>query len=674
MAKKIKGWLKIASTLTAGLILLVMITAAFLDQLNWNHYRKIIASLSERYLGEKIEISGDLEGRLLTLEPWINAHQITISPVAKNSGQVNFHCDTFHATMRLMPAFLGHIILDQVELDHADLRIVGPLTNKERASTPSENIDSTLNKHPMTVTVRHTLITNSFISYRSTDGHDEMPITPLHFRRLVVEQRAGESIRAEGTGSIENERVSLNVAFNKIGRDAQAEGSALTLCAVVESNRLCLQGTIASSKTEHHFNFELAANLPRLHRILTLLGLPVNADTPHCRAHAHVHGNFQHFEFDHVLVRLGHSRAQAAGSVNLGTAIPEIQADVVIPILDINDLKPLIAKGGASEPKTAHPNQTHNFAALANDRKPFDLHHLRSVNVVSHITINRLIAPRVNALATDLHAQIDLHHGHLAIQPLSAVLAGGKVNVAFELNASSAETTATAQIGLDRVMLETLIEPFLPDQTIKALGTKPSTVLRGRFGSIIRLRTSGHSPQEFLTNLYGNVAFAMENGSINASISDVLLADLSGFVEALLERGKTAALHCLIVHAPIENGIAHLTTMLLATEDANLIVRGQVNLMSQTVNLAASTYPKDLGIGSINSQVNITGKISHPKLSLESTPIVAKAAAAAGFAVVAGPAAALIPLIEPAVGNKGACAAYASQLAQVQERAKALTH
>jgi hypothetical protein len=99
----------------------------------------------------------------------------------------------------------------------------------------------------------------------------------------------------------------------------------------------------------------------------------------------------------------------------------------------------------------------------------------------------------------------------------------------------------------------------------------------------------------------------------------------------------------------------HANTMLLATKEANILGKGNVNLTDEKLDLQLWTEATHFSIGSLSTPINIGGTLKNPSILPAPGPLAARAgpAVALGFLF---PPLAILPTIRLGLGDKNACA------------------
>jgi uncharacterized protein involved in outer membrane biogenesis len=86
-------------------------------------------------------------------------------------------------------------------------------------------------------------------------------------------------------------------------------------------------------------------------------------------------------------------------------------------------------------------------------------------------------------------------------------------------------------------------------------------------------------------------------------------------------------------------------------KDSTMWITGQVSLRDESLNLHVVTRPKDWSLLSLRTPVTITGTLEDPAVGIEPKGLARRVLGALALGTVAGPAAAILPLIETGSGG-----------------------
>jgi uncharacterized protein involved in outer membrane biogenesis len=186
----------------------------------------------------------------------------------------------------------------------------------------------------------------------------------------------------------------------------------------------------------------------------------------------------------------------------------------------------------------------------------------------------------------------------------------------------------------------------------------PSAYLTGQLETTIDVSGAGQSTAEILSTLEGPVHATVRDGTLSHLVTEALGLDLAQALGVAIKGDDSLPLRCARLDFMTHNGVMRLTRGVLDNPDSTIRVAGQVDLRNEQLALAARARPKDVSPVSLRSPVSVTGTLSAPTVSIEPTRLAARVAGAVALGALAGPVAALIPLLDPGEGRQGdPCAA-----------------
>ena len=332
---------------------------------------------------------------------------------------------------------------------------------------------------------------------------------------------------------------------------------------------------------------------------------------------------------------LGEDRITGVLSVKAGAERPFIEARLTSERLD---LRPLLhragqaAAGGAAAPRPQKPRKI--FSA-----DPFDFSWLQRADVSARVDVAHLLLPRLAANA--VHGTARLEAGLLRLQPLTAGVGGGRLelDLALDTRAPAAALDASLKVaGLDiHAMLKALwsAEP-----------------IDGLLNLDIKAHTAGSSPAAWMAHMNGDVVAVAKNGHFPSNYWELLGADLRTQLTRLLDPPAQPAtvtqVECLVLDFNVVNGIARSDVMLLVTDRMLATGVGEVNLKEEELRFAFKPVPREddrskltggfsLSLGGLSEPFVLTGPLSDPALSISTVDAAKTLAKAVGGALLLGP-------------------------------------
>lgn len=242
-------------------------------------------------------------------------------------------------------------------------------------------------------------------------------------------------------------------------------------------------------------------------------------------------------------------------------------------------------------------------------------------------------------------AHLIIRDGYLSLEPLSFGVGEGQIAGNVELDGRGELVHTVANIDFRRLDLKRLM------RDVKFVeGT-------GLIGGTARIDTHGNSMADALARGNGEVKLFMVSGELSA-----LLVNLAGleFGKALLSAiglPEKTRIRCLVSDLELKDGVLGTRTLLLDTEEANLLLQGTINLSDEAIDLKLRSQPKRFGIASLRGPVHLGGRLKDPDFGIEVDDVAARGGIAAILGTLLGPLGALIPTIELGLGKDNDCQA-----------------
>ncbi|EEE44839.1 AsmA family protein [Roseibium alexandrii] len=206
--------------------------------------------------------------------------------------------------------------------------------------------------------------------------------------------------------------------------------------------------------------------------------------------------------------------------------------------------------------------------------------------------------------AGDVKGKLTYEKNRIALAPLSLSYLGGTINGDFGADLSSAPVNLSASGR---------VEKFRFGQLLRELGQ--ATDFNSTAYLSFDVSGSGASARTLGKTLSGKVS-----GSLWGGVLPNRLLDLSGLnLVTWLSTGgsgKTSKLVCAVLPFQFKNGTATTETLILETEDVQVVGSGQVNLKADTLKLGFLPRPKRKQLVEIVSPFELEGPIGKPKLTV----------------------------------------------------------
>jgi uncharacterized protein involved in outer membrane biogenesis len=258
-----------------------------------------------------------------------------------------------------------------------------------------------------------------------------------------------------------------------------------------------------------------------------------------------------------------------------------------------------------------------------------------------------------------LQSHVVMKDGVLSLQPLNFVLAGGNVNSTIKLDGSNPNNKikATADITARHIKIKELFP---------AVEKMQATV--GEIYSEIKLSATGDSVGAMLADANGEVKGLVSQGHISKLLLEEAGLNVGNIIITKVFGDKEVELNCLAADLGVKDGVASTRTLVLDTQEAIVDINGWVNLANEQMDLRVKPETKAVRIFTLRTPFYVRGTFKKPDLQLDKKVLALKGGAAAALAVIAAPAAALLPLINTGPGKDSPCNAL---LAKASEKPQA---
>lgn len=326
---------------------------------------------------------------------------------------------------------------------------------------------------------------------------------------------------------------------------------------------------------------------------------------------------------------VGSSALSAALQFDRGTEPPTLSGHVGGRRLAFVDLAPAV---GADQPPR-------NSARVLPDER-FELPSLAQMNANVRVDLAQLDfgSPSL-APVTDLRLHLTLVNSALQLNDLSARVAGGVLSGSMRLQADQAPPRWQAALRFAEVDLARWIravaQPAAPAQE------HAPAYLGGTLNARLSLRGTGNSVAEVLGGADGQLHLALLDGHMSQLVTEALGLDAAQALGLLIAGDQALRLNCARAEAVIRNGVLKTRHAVLDNDDSTLFVQGGASLRDESLRLRVVAQPKDFSPLSLRTPLNVSGSFQRPRVQIEASGLLARAAGALLLGALAPPAALL---------------------------------
>ena len=254
-----------------------------------------------------------------------------------------------------------------------------------------------------------------------------------------------------------------------------------------------------------------------------------------------------------------------------------------------------------------------------------------------------------------LNTHLTLDNGVLKLHPLNCGLAGGTVTSDITLDGSGGAGKDAIKATLDATARHIEVKQLFPQVQ------KIQQATAGDIYAQAKLTATGDSVGEMLAKSNGEVKGLVSEGVVSKLLLEEAGLNVGNIIITKLFGDKQVQLNCLASDLDVKNGVATTNTFVLDTEEAIVDINGWVNLGNEQMNLRVKPETKALRLFTLRTPFYVRGTFKKPDLQLDKKVLAMKGGAAVALAVVAAPAAALLPLINTGPGEKSPCASLLAE-------------
>ena len=320
---------------------------------------------------------------------------------------------------------------------------------------------------------------------------------------------------------------------------------------------------------------------------------------------------------------------------------PVLSATLTSDLIDLADF----TKGAESGAPASSGGQPGAAPAGGGKRlfpdDPLPVDGLKAADANVDVAIKKLLA---NKLAVNnVHTVVALRNGDLAVTPIDADVAKGKVSGMIQLKASQATPTLDLKISGKKIdMGQLLTEMSITD------------LLRGVINTDLDVTGRGKSVHQIMAGLNGKTNVVMGDGRMKSSALDAYVGGAATVLTQAVfgKKSEYTVINCFVSQFDVQNGVATSKALVFDTEYAQITGGGTINLGTEQIKMTVDPRPKGVTVNTA-VPVEIGGTLSEPSYRLNPLAAAAKVGGLVGAVVF--PPAAVIGLGELGVSDKNPC-------------------
>lgn len=276
-------------------------------------------------------------------------------------------------------------------------------------------------------------------------------------------------------------------------------------------------------------------------------------------------------------------------------------------------------------------------------QRAFELPALRSMDAQVDVALDALELghPAVRSLQA-LKVQVALRGGVLRLSELQAQVAGGRLRGSSELDGSAVPPRWGTTLAFERIA----VAEWLHGLRVKQ-GRRSTPWLSGTLAGQMAFTGRGQSMAQILGSLDGDARLMVRDGSLSHLVTELFGLDVAQALGVVVRGDRSLPLRCARLEVDARDGLLTARQAVLDTRDSTLRLTGSVHLGQETFDLRATARPKDFSPLSLRTPITVGGSFAAPQVAVDSRALAGKAAGAVLLGALAGPLAAVVPLVDP---------------------------
>lgn len=482
-------------------------------------------------------------------------------------------------------------------------------------------------------------IDNSTLRYLEKDADTDLQLAV----QSHPDAEPGKALRAQGQGKFRGQQMDVDFRGDSpLDLLTPDDPYQMRLDLAGADTEATLQGKVLDPRAlkSSDLNLELTVAGPDPARLYELFEIPLPSLPPY-KVNGKLIRDGKQWKLQNFDGHVGDSDLHGDLALSFNGERPKIEAELRSKNLDFDDLGTLVGGPPGTGPgETAAPS--HEQRARSGDRvlpdRDADLAQLRKVDANVRFRGENVRAGGLPVDEVELHFVLD--HGDLKLDPLRFRAGGGNVEATVLGDAKGEQLDLKLNGEFSRLNLQRLLADL--EMANDSVGT---------VGGRAKLWAKGNSMAALLGSADGGLYLIMTGGRLDHILVELAGLDLGEALLTKLAGDQTIPVNCAYADMQARSGILHLNDVIVDSTDTLFTASGTINLRTEKLDIQLTPKPKDVSLLAARSQLQIGGTLGDPDVTPGAATLV-KGAAAAALAAVAGPAAALVPLVETGGGQE----------------------
>lgn len=366
---------------------------------------------------------------------------------------------------------------------------------------------------------------------------------------------------------------------------------------------------------------------------------------------------------------IGSSRLAGDLRFHQRTTPRRLTGELTGPKLAFADLGPAIGGDGGTAKK---PAQQEAQGKVLPQRR-FDLPSLKVMDADVKVAIDQVdFGTQAMAPLQQLRTRIHLDGGVLRLNDLHAIVSGGQFQGMTQLDANAQPAQWKARLDISGVDIAGWMRGLRKDSAPAQPSPNATRALKkereqarqggeqavrsyvtGVLSAKLDVRGAGNSTADILGSLNGPVDLTLRDGTLSHLATEAIGLDVAQALGVLIRGDHPLPLRCARFDMVARDGLVEPRLAVIDNRDSTVRINGNVNLRDESMALRLVAQPKDWSLISLRTPITVGGTLGDPDIGIEGRRLAGRVLGAVALGAAAGPAAAVIPLIEQGSKSEG---------------------
>ncbi len=431
----------------------------------------------------------------------------------------------------------------------------------------------------------------------------------------VVEAKPKQPVHVDLEGLIDKTPIKIRIASGSTSELLRASSHVpFSMTAEAAGTQLGLSGKVALPVSERAVELQLSVSGAKVNALDEV----ARTALPHWGPYA-LNSRFRMskagYEMPGLTLKVGSSELKGQGSVTTTGVRPKIDLQLAATRIQLDDFKlegwALVENKPPKEEKKLSEEALRKKAkeTTAKTQELLSAETLKRQDVTLAVDVAEVLSGRDRLGSGSLRAV--LNDGKLTFGPAEVNMPGGSAKLWLGYHPSDSGIALEGKIRVDRF-----------DYGILARRFKPESDLQGLFSLQMDLRSQTPSLGRAMQNGDGRVDFAVWPKNMKSGIIDLWAVNLFVALMPAVDPAKESKVNCAIGRFDLKKGVLTEDAILVDTSRMRVTGKGRVDFDSESLSFQLTPKPKKAQFFSLATPVEVSGKVTHPKIGVSAGAVV----------------------------------------------------